>query len=162
MMKVSFLSLLFILRLSECALASPSNTDVAIRSDDTPDDLDAWLAAAQRVSPEALKPCPTSCSSANSKNRKCGRNKEEHPANGWTVTSKAEWFLFPDPTKLASCNETMLLDMIVKITTEDSAAQTVMRACSADYDSNVKAAFVADEEKASRKSLYTKILWDTN
>ena len=74
------------------------------------------------------------------------------------MTSRAEWFLFPDATKLALCNETMLLDMVVKSAINDDAAQTVVRACSADYDSGLKAAFVPEEGKASLCTTANRVL----
>lgn len=75
-----------------------------------------------------------------------------------TVNSRAAWFLFPDATKLAMCNETMLLDMVVQSAIDDDATRTVVRACSADYDSGVKAAFVAEEGKASLCTTANRIL----
>jgi hypothetical protein len=78
------------------------------------------------------------------------------------VTSRAEWFLFPDATKLAMCNETMLLDMVVKSAINDDAARTVVRACSADYDSGVKVAFVAEEGKASLCTTANRVLEETS
>jgi hypothetical protein len=75
------------------------------------------------------------------------------------VASRAEWFLFPDATKLALCNETMLLDMVIKAAFDDDT-QTVVRACSADYESGVKVAFVADEGKASLCTTANKVLVD--
>ena len=60
------------------------------------DDIDEWLAAAKRVPSDVLKPCPVACS----------QTKD--------TTSRAEWFLYSDATKLASCNDTMLVDMVVQ------------------------------------------------
>ncbi|XP_014561985.1 glycoside hydrolase family 18 protein [Bipolaris victoriae FI3] len=141
-MRAFFHSFVLVARLSVGVLAIPSDDRVAIRAQDAGDDLDEWLAAAQRVSAEALKACPSSCSTASNKN----------------LTSRAEWFLFPDATKLALCNETMLLDMVVKSAINDDAAQTVVRACSADYDSGLKAAFVAEEGKASLCTTANRVL----
>jgi hypothetical protein len=41
----------------------------------------------------------------------------------------------------------MLLDTVVKVA-DDTTTQTIVRACTADYDVGVKAAFVPDEGKA--------------
>jgi hypothetical protein len=60
------------------------------------------------------------------------------------------------------CNETMLLDMVVKSAINDDAARTVVRACSADYDSGLKVAFVAEEGKASLCTTANRILEETS
>ncbi|RYP66167.1 hypothetical protein DL771_007943 [Monosporascus sp. 5C6A] len=121
------------------ALASDSDIEISRRAEDDAD-LEEWLAAAKRVSPDALKKCPVSCS-------KTGNN-----------TSSAGWFLFPDAAKLASCNETMLLSMVVQRESEDKNTQTVIRACTANYDSGVKLAFVPDEKRASLCSTPNRVL----
>jgi hypothetical protein len=41
---------------------TPTIIDLKTRLEDTTDDLDQWLADAQRVSPDALRACPASCS----------------------------------------------------------------------------------------------------
>ncbi|KAJ5056167.1 hypothetical protein J3E72DRAFT_200340 [Bipolaris maydis] len=135
-MRAFFHSFVLIAQLG--VLANAHDDHIAIRAEDAGDDLDEWLAAAQRVSADALRACPSSCSTANNKN--------------------SEWFLYPDATKLALCNETMLLDMVVKSAVDDDAARTVVRACSADYDSGIKAAFVAEEGKASLCTTANRIL----
>jgi hypothetical protein len=43
----------------------------------------------------------------------------------------------------------MLVDMVVKSATADQSTQPVVRACSADFESNGKSVFEADNEKAS-------------
>jgi hypothetical protein len=52
----------------------------------------------------------------------------------------------------------MLLDMVVKSAINDDSVRTVVRACSADYDSGVKVAFVAEEEKASLCTTANRVL----
>jgi hypothetical protein len=89
-----------------------------------------------------MRSCPTSCSVS---------------VNG---ISDSGWFLFPDTSRLALCNDTMLLSMAVPSTERDevTATQTAIRACSADYASSVKASFVADDEKASLCTTANRIL----
>jgi hypothetical protein len=111
------------------AFASHSDIGILRRSEDDLD-LKEWLATSKREPAGALKKCPVSCNAA---------------GNG----SSDEWFLFPDATKLASCNETMLLNMVVQTESNDDNAQIVIKACTANYGSGVKAAFVHDENKAS-------------
>lgn len=69
-MRAFFHSFVLIARLSMGVFAIPSDDHVAIRAEDAGDNLDEWLAAAQRVSTEALKACPSSCSTASNKNRR--------------------------------------------------------------------------------------------
>ncbi|KAH6625093.1 hypothetical protein C7974DRAFT_454971 [Boeremia exigua] len=133
-MRAFFHSFVLLAWLGVDVLATKSAGHIAIRVEDAGDDLDEWLAAAQRVSAEALKACPSS------------------------LTSSAEWFLFPDASKLSLCNETMLLDMVVKSALNDNAARTVVRACSADYNSGVKAAFETEEGKASLCTTANRVL----
>lgn len=96
------------------------------------DDLDIWLEAAMKVSPDVFKACPVSCSAVKN------------------TTSSAEWFLFSDATNLESCNKTMLLDMAIhKAAEADTTAQPAIRACTADYNSTIKPAFIPDKERAS-------------
>ncbi|KAL2193085.1 hypothetical protein P885DRAFT_46060 [Corynascus similis CBS 632.67] len=92
------------------------------------DELDKWLSAVQAQPLAALKSCPISCSKAG-----------EDP-----------WYLFPDASQLVSCKETMLLNMVVQMA-EDSDTPTVIRACTADYNTSgtMKVAFVPDVTKAS-------------
>ncbi|KFZ10472.1 hypothetical protein V501_05180 [Pseudogymnoascus sp. VKM F-4519 (FW-2642)] len=108
----------------------PSDIETLRRVEDGPE-LKEWLAASTRVPPSALKRCPVSCSETGDS------------------SSSNEWFLFPDPTKLALCNETMLLNIIVQTETNDKNAQAPIKACTANYSSGVKAAYIHDEEKAS-------------
>ncbi|KFY07990.1 hypothetical protein V492_06644 [Pseudogymnoascus sp. VKM F-4246] len=117
--------------------SSHSDIEVLRRAEDDLE-LNEWLAASNRVPPEALKKCPVSCNEA---------------GNG----SSEEWFLFSDETKLASCNETMLLSMVVQTEADDNA-QTVIKACTANYGSGVKAAFVHDETKASLCTTSNQVL----
>ncbi|KAI0882847.1 putative glycosyl hydrolase, family 18 [Annulohypoxylon maeteangense] len=112
------------------AFASQSHIEIPRRDADAAE-IESWFATAQRASLDTSKKCPVSCS----------ETKDS--------SSSTEWYLFPDAAELASCNETMLLNMAVKTTAEDQATSTAIRACTADYDSGVKAAFVADENKAS-------------
>ena len=123
------------------AVASLSDVDLERQFDDSADDLDEWLAAAKKASPAALRSCPVSCRST--------RNS----------TSSAEWFLFPDSTKLASCNDIMLLDMVVQSTVEDNIdSDTIVRACTADYDEGMEQAFVPDANKASLCTTANRVL----
>ncbi|TIC91663.1 Killer toxin subunits alpha/beta [Colletotrichum higginsianum] len=123
-MKTSFL----------CALVA--TTARALASSDldarqTDDEIDQWLSEVQAQPLAALKSCPISCSTAN-----------DDP-----------WFLFPDASHLASCNETMLLQIAVQAAGEDEIndTPTVIRACTADYDTSrsMRVAFVPDSTKAS-------------
>ncbi|KAF2819903.1 putative glycosyl hydrolase, family 18 [Ophiobolus disseminans] len=140
---LSSLTIFLIFKLGDCSLAS-ANADLRSRAEDTTDDLDEWLATAKRVSPEALKACPSSCSAANN------------------ITSRAGWFLFPDPTKLALCNETMLLDMVVKSASTEESTQPIVRACSAGFDSDGSRLFEADDEKASLCTTANRVLERTS
>lgn len=76
------------------------------------------------------------------------------------VTSRAEWYLFPDLTKLALCNETMLLDMVVESATEKHNSP-VVRACSANLDS-MQSLFEAENDKASLCTTANRILEKTS
>jgi hypothetical protein len=77
-MRVFFHSFVLIARLGVGVLALPSDDDIAGRAEDTGDDLEEWLAAAQRVPAEALKACPSSCSTASNKNRKFALKVRRH------------------------------------------------------------------------------------
>jgi hypothetical protein len=127
-----------------CALRAVAPDFEISRSveDSSGDHLKEWLAAVERIKPEAMRSCPTSCSVS---------------ANG---TLNSGWFLFPDTSRLALCNDTMLLSMAVPSTERDevTAAHTAIRACSADYASSVKASFVANDEKASLCTTANRIL----
>ncbi|KAF2809813.1 putative glycosyl hydrolase, family 18 [Mytilinidion resinicola] len=140
-MKTSLRHFLPYALLARGASASPSDVEVSRGVEDNAGDLDEWLAAATRVSLEALKLCPISCGMTGNS------------------TSRDGWFLFPDATKLAACNETMLLDMVVQTAAkDDKTAQTIIRACTADYDSGVKVAFVPDDSKASLCTTANRVL----
>ncbi|KAH9871192.1 hypothetical protein J1614_006768 [Plenodomus biglobosus] len=134
-----------IVKLGNGSLASEYN-DLSARAEDNADELDQWLATAKRVPPQALNACPPFCSSASAKN----------------ISSRAEWFLFPDPTNLALCNETMLLDMIVKSAATKEFAQPIVRACSADYDVNGARVFEADDGMASLCTTANRVLERTS
>jgi hypothetical protein len=97
----------------EALASSPFDIELLSRAGHDADDLDEWLAATQRASPEALKPCPVSCSAAG---------------------DSAGWFLFPVATSLTACNDTMLLEMAVQraTTTDGKDAQPAIRAYTAD------------------------------
>jgi hypothetical protein len=56
----------------------------------------------------------------------------------------------------------MLLDMVVKAAIDDNTSRTVLRACSADYESGVKVAFVAEEGKASICTTANPVLKDAS
>ncbi|KAK4196868.1 family 18 putative glycoside hydrolase [Triangularia verruculosa] len=119
--------------------SSSSNSFVDITNAD--DDLDKWLSAVQAQPLEALKPCPISCSKAG-----------EDP-----------WYLFPEADQLASCNETMLLNLVVQMA-EVKDIPTVIRACTADYDTSrsMRVAFVPDSTKASLCTTANKVLEDVS
>lgn len=117
------------------ALAVASGTDLAPRVEDATDGLEEWLAAAKRVSPETVRPCPVPCSAANK-----------------------DWFLIPDAKRLALCNETMLLNMFLKSSDGDETQQTIVRACSADSNSETQVAFIADARKASLCTTSNRVL----
>lgn len=121
------------------AFALHSHFEIS-RRDEYVAELESWLATAQRASLDTRKRCPVPCSATKDN------------------SSSAEWFLFPDAADLASCNETMLLNMAVKTTVEDQITPTAIRACIADYGSGVKAAFVADGSKASLCSTSNRVL----
>lgn len=126
--------------LSAAAFASYSDVEISRRLEDDAD-LQEWLAAAKRVSPDVLKDCPALCSETGNS------------------TSRAEWYLFPDATKLESCKDAMLLDMVVHPELEDDEnTQMIIRACTADYDSRLELEFVPNEEKASLCSTPNQVL----
>ncbi|KAI0181182.1 putative glycosyl hydrolase, family 18 [Hypoxylon sp. FL1284] len=102
-------------------------------------ELDSWMASAQRASSAARNNCPVSCSKTND------------------TSSSEGWFLFADAADLASCNETMLLNMAVGARAEDESSSSV-RACTADYSSGAKAAFLTDDSKASLCSTSNRAL----
>lgn len=55
----------------------------------------------------------------------------------------------------------MLLDTVVKVA-DDATTQTIVRACTADYDAGVKASFVPDEGKASLCTTANRVLEETS
>lgn len=89
-------------------------------------DLAEWLQANMRASPEVLGACPSQCSQA------------------INSTDAAGWFLIPEAARLSQCNETMLLDFVIK---SDNA--TAIRACKADYSSKAKIAYRPTSDKAA-------------
>ncbi|CZS91648.1 uncharacterized protein RCO7_06969 [Rhynchosporium graminicola] len=117
------------------ALAS---SDLNVRG--TEDELDLWLSAVQAQPLAALSSCPISCSMA----------------------GEDSWFLFPEASQLASCNETMLLNIAVQAPKDSSenATPSVIRACTADFDTSksMKLAFVPDSTKASLCVTANKVL----
>ncbi|KAK2024007.1 family 18 glycosyl hydrolase [Colletotrichum zoysiae] len=128
---------------SLCALVAVAaralaSSDLDVRQ--TEDEIDQWLSAVQAQPLDAFKPCPVSCSTA----------------------GDGPWFLFPDASHLTSCNETMLLSIAVQAAgeNENNDAPTVVRACTADYDTSksMRAAFVPDSTKASLCVTANKVL----
>lgn len=86
-------------------------------------ELVEFLAANERQTP-ALKACPLSCTqTANS-------------------SDGAGWFLFSDADRLAWCNETMLLDFVVKTSVDEKQNPNIgIRACTAEYGVEAKQAY---------------------
>jgi hypothetical protein len=123
--------------------SSVPEVDVIRRAEEG-EDLDEWLAQAKRVNPGDLKPCPVSCSETKD------------------YASRSDWFLYSDAGKLTKCNETMLIDMVVQNAEADTEGNIITRACTADYGSVAKPAFVADEEKASLCTTANKALKDAS
>lgn len=123
---------------SESGVSSSSFVDGITETDD---DLDKWLSSVQAQPLDALKACPISC-----------REAGDDP-----------WFLFPDADQLASCKETMLLNVVVQMA-EVKDMPTIIRACTADYDTSrsMRVAFVPDETKASLCTTANKVLEDTS
>ncbi|KAF1973227.1 putative glycosyl hydrolase, family 18 [Bimuria novae-zelandiae CBS 107.79] len=127
-------------RTSASSTGSPRRAE-----EDNGDDLNEWLAAAKRMRPEALRPCPVSCTEAKND------------------TSGAGWSLFPDATRIKSCNETMLLSMVVQPPQSDEiTTEPIIRACSADYSTGEKPLFVPDEQKASLCTTANRVLEDNH
>ncbi|KAH7626010.1 hypothetical protein B0T09DRAFT_392288 [Sordaria sp. MPI-SDFR-AT-0083] len=122
---------------SESGVSSSSFVDGITETDD---DLDKWLSSVQAQPLDALKACPILC-----------REAGDDP-----------WFLFPDADQLASCKETMLLNVVVQMA-EVKDMPTIIRACTADYDTSrsMRVAFVPDETKASLCTTANKVLEDT-
>ncbi len=134
--------------LAQQTLASPPSLVANLPRDGTPDDeLNDWLATAQRVSPDLLKPCPVSCSS---------------------VSDSSGWFLFPDASRLASCNETMLFSTVVQTTAtssedgNDDTHHPAIKACTADYEPVMKLAFVPDDGKSALCTTANRVLEKTS
>ncbi|GFG26431.1 killer toxin subunits alpha/beta [Aspergillus udagawae] len=96
--------------------------------------LDEWLAANKRAPPSALTACPLSC-------HETGNS-----------SSGAGWFLFPDGSRLAACNETMLLNFVVQNEVDGASShgpKMGIRACTADYSSTMQAAYEPHDERAA-------------
>ncbi|KAF4156615.1 hypothetical protein CNMCM6069_006513 [Aspergillus lentulus] len=96
--------------------------------------LGEWLAANKRAPPSALKACPLSC-------HETGNS-----------SSGAGWFLFPDASRLAACNETMLLDFVVQNEVDGASShgpKMGISTCTADYSSATQAAYEPHDEKAA-------------
>ncbi|PVI08686.1 glycoside hydrolase family 18 protein [Periconia macrospinosa] len=74
------------------------------------------------------------------------------------TSSRADWFLYSDAERLAVCNETMLIDMVVQNAEADIEGKVITRACTADYESVIKPAFIAEEEKASLCTTANRVL----
>ncbi|KAK2771652.1 hypothetical protein FQN53_004945 [Emmonsiellopsis sp. PD_33] len=87
--------------------------------------VDEWLAASKRTPPSALAACPLSCQESDNSTSGPGRA------------------LFPNAARLEACNETMLLDFVVR------NEKTTIRACTADYTSTMKAAYEPDDKTAA-------------
>jgi hypothetical protein len=121
------------------ARATSHSVEVIQRADES-DDLDKWLAAAQSVDDAVLRRCPVLCSETKD------------------ITSRAEWFLYSDAERLAACNETMLIDMVVQNAEADLKGKIITRACTADYVSVARSAFEPDGEKASLCTTANRVL----
>ncbi|CAG5181777.1 uncharacterized protein ALTATR162_LOCUS9829 [Alternaria atra] len=141
-MEFKILLHVFFIIYAGAAVTWASDIIVTHTSDDVTDDLDEWMAAAKRVSPDVLKACPIPC------------------GGGQDINSSAGWFLYSDLTKLAFCNETMLLNMVVQSSLDDDnkGALEIVKACSADYEPNTNAAHVPDEKKASLCTTANRVL----
>lgn len=95
------------------------------------DSVDGWRAAHDRTSGDAMEPCPPPC-------------QEESSSESRKAT-----FLFSDAVDLATCNETMILDLAVQNTAKDGTPSPVaIRACSARFTSKYDA-FVQDKDVAA-------------
>lgn len=119
--------------------ATPPSVEVIRRADEG-DDLDKWLAEAQSVNDAVLGRCPVLCSATKD------------------VASRAEWFLYSDAERLAACNETMLIDMVVQNAEADLDGKIITRACTADYASVASSAFEPDAEIASLCTTANRVL----
>ncbi|KAF6803218.1 glycoside hydrolase family 18 protein [Colletotrichum sojae] len=110
------------------AVASRALASADLDARQTEDELDRWLSSVQAQPLEALRSCPISCS----------------------ADIDDPWFLFPDASHLASCNETMLLNIAVQAAGKgehNNDTPAVIRACTADYDTSasMRVAFVPVE-----------------
>ncbi|KAK6443798.1 chitinase [Trichoderma asperellum] len=101
-----------------------------LQAEENPELLE-FLAANERQIP-ALKACPLSCTqTANS-------------------SDGAGWFLFSDAARLAWCNETMLLDFVVKTSVDEKQNPNIgIRACTAEYGVEAKQAYTFDDRTAA-------------
>lgn len=86
-------------------------------------DLEEWLQSNIRTPVSLLKPCPLRCSEA-----------EE-------LKGEQSWFQYPDATSFSSCNETMLLSLVVRNNLPEA-----IRACTADYDLSAEAPNINDAQ----------------
>lgn len=94
-------------------------------------ELVEFLAANERQLP-ALKACPLSCTQT---------------ANSSDSTG---WFLFSDAERLAWCNETMLLDFVVKSSVDEKQNLNIgIRACTAEYGVETKKAYTSNDQTAA-------------
>ncbi|KAG2027031.1 hypothetical protein GB937_000767 [Aspergillus fischeri] len=114
---------------------SGSNLHISHRADTREDQgLDEWLAANKRAPPSALAACPLSCHETGNSSAGAG------------------WFLFPDESRLAACNETMLLDFVVQNEVDGASShgpKIGIRACTADYSSTMQAAYEPHDQTAA-------------
>lgn len=94
-------------------------------------ELAEFFAANERQLP-ALKACPLPCTqTANS-------------------SDSAGWFLFFGAERLAWCNETMLLDFVVKTSIDEKQNPNIsIRACTAEFGAETKKAYTSNDETAA-------------
>lgn len=110
-----------------------------LQAEENPELLE-FLAANERQIP-ALKACPLSCTqTANS-------------------SDGAGWFLFSDAARLAWCNETMLLDFVVKTSVDEKQNPNIgIRACTAEYGVEAKQAYTFDDRTAALCSIPNHVM----
>ncbi|KAJ3573081.1 hypothetical protein NPX13_g4829 [Xylaria arbuscula] len=123
------------------SLASYSDVGLSYPKGDSTD-VDKWLVAANRVRNHSLQKCPAPCGNI-----------------GDDSSETRTWFLMSDPEKLAACNETMLLNMMVR-TEVDMISNThpAIRACTANYDSDVMHPSTSDDRDASLRPTANQVL----
>ncbi|KAK8146892.1 hypothetical protein G3M48_002467 [Beauveria asiatica] len=90
------------------------------------EDLEEWLASNFRTRASLLQPCPLRCSEA------------------VNSTGNPSWFQLSDASSLSSCNETLLLSLIV-----DNDEPQGIKVCAADYDPVLPSSLFYDGEKAA-------------